>query len=107
MTNEYFCLLRLKAFPTVASLLQLHPSRVGVLCTGLKMVCQCWLLVAVMAFVCIPGFESVCWDNSICKDLSNKARILVGQTALPLLLDRHHWPRKLIGALCCTFSSHP
>uniref|UniRef100_A0A3B4FPR9 Pro-opiomelanocortin-like n=1 Tax=Pundamilia nyererei TaxID=303518 RepID=A0A3B4FPR9_9CICH len=40
------------------------------------MVCQCWLLVAVMAFVCIPGFESVCWDNSICKDLSNKARIL-------------------------------
>uniref|UniRef100_A0A3Q4HQA3 Pro-opiomelanocortin B-like n=1 Tax=Neolamprologus brichardi TaxID=32507 RepID=A0A3Q4HQA3_NEOBR len=40
------------------------------------MVCQCWLLVAVMAFVCMPGFESVCWDNSICKDLSNKARIL-------------------------------
>ncbi|XP_030577515.1 pro-opiomelanocortin-like [Archocentrus centrarchus] len=40
------------------------------------MVCLCWLLVVVMAFVCIPGFESVCWDNSICKDLSSKARIL-------------------------------
>ncbi|KAI3363744.1 hypothetical protein L3Q82_001357 [Scortum barcoo] len=35
------------------------------------MVCLCWLLVAVMAYVCVPGFGSACLDSSICKDLSN------------------------------------
>nr|QCO31621.1 proopiomelanocortin-C [Larimichthys crocea] len=40
------------------------------------MVCLCWLLVVVMAYVCVPGFGSVCWDSSICNDLSNKGRIL-------------------------------
>ncbi|XP_022623804.1 pro-opiomelanocortin-like [Seriola dumerili] len=40
------------------------------------MVCLCWLLVVVMAYVCIPGFGSVCWNSSICSDLSNKGRIL-------------------------------
>ncbi|KAM9339725.1 pro-opiomelanocortin-like [Symphorus nematophorus] len=40
------------------------------------MVCLCWLLVVVMAYVCVPGFGSVCWDRSICNDLSNKGRIL-------------------------------
>ncbi|KAK9531561.1 hypothetical protein VZT92_010980 [Zoarces viviparus] len=35
-----------------------------------------WLLVVVMAYVCVPGFGSVCWDRSQCNDLSNKGRIL-------------------------------
>ncbi|XP_070705035.1 pro-opiomelanocortin-like [Pempheris klunzingeri] len=40
------------------------------------MVRLCWLLVVVMANVCVPGFGSVCWDNSICNDLNNKESIL-------------------------------
>ncbi|XP_078130123.1 pro-opiomelanocortin-like [Sander vitreus] len=40
------------------------------------MVCQWWLLVVVMAYVCHPGFGSVCWESSICNDLRNKGRIL-------------------------------
>ncbi|XP_045916068.1 pro-opiomelanocortin-like [Micropterus dolomieu] len=40
------------------------------------MVCLCWLLVVVMAYVCVPGFGSVCWDSSFCNNLSNKGRIL-------------------------------
>ncbi|CAK6984217.1 pro-opiomelanocortin B-like [Scomber scombrus] len=56
------------------------------------MVCLCWLLV-VMAYVCVPGFESACLQSSICNDLSNKGRILdciqlcmsVIQTELPEL----------------------
>ncbi|XP_040920267.1 pro-opiomelanocortin-like [Toxotes jaculatrix] len=39
------------------------------------MVSLCWLLV-VMTYACVPGFGSVCWNSSICKDLSNKGRIL-------------------------------
>ncbi|XP_075940628.1 pro-opiomelanocortin-like [Anarhichas minor] len=35
-----------------------------------------WLLVVVMAYVCVPGFGSVCWGRSQCNDLSNKGRIL-------------------------------
>lgn len=76
-------------------LLQLHPSRVCVLRSGLKMVCLCWLLVVVMAFVCIPGFESVCWDNAVCKDLSSKARILVGGTVISRVLDCHQKRREI------------
>lgn len=53
--------------------------------TRLKMVCLCWLLVVVMAYVCVPGFGSVCWDNSICNDLSNKEQILVGQAAFSII----------------------
>ncbi|XP_070781881.1 pro-opiomelanocortin-like [Enoplosus armatus] len=40
------------------------------------MVCLCWLLVVVMAYVCVPGFGSVCWDSSICSNLSNKGMLL-------------------------------
>ncbi|XP_068580646.1 pro-opiomelanocortin-like [Cebidichthys violaceus] len=40
------------------------------------MVCLSWLLVVVMAYACVPGFGSVCWDRSQCNDLSNKGRIL-------------------------------
>ncbi|XP_029984177.1 pro-opiomelanocortin-like [Sphaeramia orbicularis] len=40
------------------------------------MVCPSWLVMVVMAHVCVPGFGSACWDNSICNDLSNKERIL-------------------------------
>ncbi|XP_069552709.1 pro-opiomelanocortin-like [Brachyistius frenatus] len=40
------------------------------------MVCLRWLLVAVMAYMCVPGFGSACWDSSICNNLSNKKRIL-------------------------------
>lgn len=53
-------------------------TRVYVLYTRLRMVCLSGLLVVVMASVCVPSFGSVCWDNSICKDLSNMGRILVG-----------------------------
>ncbi|XP_039981454.1 pro-opiomelanocortin-like [Xiphias gladius] len=57
------------------------------------MVCLCWLLVVVLAYVCVPGFGSVCRDNSICNDLKDKGRILecihlctsVIQTELPEL----------------------
>lgn len=28
-----------------------------------------------MAYVCVPGLGSTCWDSSICNDLSNKGRI--------------------------------
>ncbi|KAL3052517.1 hypothetical protein OYC64_005122 [Pagothenia borchgrevinki] len=56
------------------------------------MVCLCWLFVVVMAYVCVPGFGSKCWESSICNDLSSKGRILdcihlcmsVIQTELPL-----------------------
>ncbi|XP_018550073.1 pro-opiomelanocortin [Lates calcarifer] len=59
------------------------------------MVCLCWLLVVVMAYVCVPGFGSVCWNTSICNDLSNKGRILdcihlcmsVIQTEMPELTE--------------------
>uniref|UniRef100_A0A672I072 Proopiomelanocortin b n=1 Tax=Salarias fasciatus TaxID=181472 RepID=A0A672I072_SALFA len=44
--------------------------------TGLKMVCQCWLLVVVMAYLCVPGLGSGCLESSICNNLSNKGRIL-------------------------------
>ncbi|KAM9354129.1 pro-opiomelanocortin-like [Pholidichthys leucotaenia] len=55
----------------------------------------CWLLVAAVMYVCIPGSWSVCWENSICTDLSNKERILecihfcmsVIQTETPELRD--------------------
>ncbi|KAM7395400.1 hypothetical protein PAMA_006927 [Pampus argenteus] len=40
------------------------------------MVSLCWLLVVVMAYVCVPGFRSVCLDSSICNDLSNKGKTL-------------------------------
>lgn len=42
------------------------------------MMCLCWLLLVVAACVCVPGFGSVCWQSSICNDLSNKEGILVG-----------------------------
>ncbi|XP_073349256.1 pro-opiomelanocortin-like [Pagrus major] len=40
------------------------------------MVCLRWLLLMVMAYVCVPGFGSECKDSSICNNLSNKGRIL-------------------------------
>nr|XP_046230034.1 pro-opiomelanocortin-like [Scatophagus argus]XP_046230036.1 pro-opiomelanocortin-like [Scatophagus argus] len=40
------------------------------------MVCLCWLFVVMMAYACVPGFGSVCWDNAVCNDLSNEERIL-------------------------------
>ncbi|XP_070843400.1 pro-opiomelanocortin-like [Chaetodon trifascialis] len=39
------------------------------------MVCL-WLLVVVMALVCVPGSGSMCWESTICSDLSNRRRIL-------------------------------
>ncbi|XP_059212517.1 pro-opiomelanocortin-like [Centropristis striata] len=39
------------------------------------MVCPCWLMVVVMAYVCVPGLGSVCWESSICNDLRNKGRL--------------------------------
>nr|XP_019953386.1 PREDICTED: pro-opiomelanocortin-like [Paralichthys olivaceus] len=45
------------------------------LSSRLKMVCQQWLFVAVMAYVCIPGFGSVCLNSSLCNNLSNERRI--------------------------------
>ncbi|XP_054474800.1 pro-opiomelanocortin-like [Anoplopoma fimbria] len=39
------------------------------------MVYLSWLLVVVMAYVCVPGFGSVCWDKSHCNDLSSKGRL--------------------------------
>ncbi|XP_028253234.1 pro-opiomelanocortin-like isoform X2 [Parambassis ranga] len=39
------------------------------------MVCLCCLWV-VVTVVFVPGFESVCWDSSICNDLSDRGRIL-------------------------------
>lgn len=35
-----------------------------------------WLLVAVMAHMCLPLWGSECWDSSVCANLSNKQRIL-------------------------------
>uniref|UniRef100_A0A3Q4BL72 Pro-opiomelanocortin/corticotropin ACTH central region domain-containing protein n=1 Tax=Mola mola TaxID=94237 RepID=A0A3Q4BL72_MOLML len=40
------------------------------------MVCLCWLSVVVMACVCVTSFGTVCWDSSICSNLSNRGRIL-------------------------------
>ncbi|XP_071335334.1 pro-opiomelanocortin-like [Trachinotus anak] len=40
------------------------------------MVFLCWLLVVVMAYVCVPGSGSVCWNTSICSNLNSKGRIL-------------------------------
>nr|BBO15490.1 proopiomelanocortin-C [Pseudopleuronectes yokohamae] len=34
-----------------------------------------WLLVAVMAYVCVPGFGSECLNSSICNNLSTERRI--------------------------------
>ncbi|PWA27807.1 hypothetical protein CCH79_00000357, partial [Gambusia affinis] len=36
------------------------------------MVCQCWLFMVLMGFMCSSGSGSVCLENSTCKDLSNK-----------------------------------
>lgn len=65
-------------FQVITSLLCLTGLTVYVLSTRLRMVCLCGLLLVVMASVCVPSFGSVCWDNSICKDLGNMGRILVG-----------------------------
>ncbi|XP_061602679.1 pro-opiomelanocortin-like [Cololabis saira] len=40
------------------------------------MVCLCWLFLVVMTFVCVPGFRSMCLDNSICQDLNTREQIL-------------------------------
>ncbi|XP_068433205.1 pro-opiomelanocortin-like [Clinocottus analis] len=40
------------------------------------MVYLSWLLMVVMAYVCVPGFGSACWDKSHCNDLSNRGRLL-------------------------------
>lgn len=71
-------------FPAVTlPTVQLKASLVSVFYTRLKMVCLCWLLLVVMAYVCVPGCGSVCSvKSSICNDLSSKGRILVGQTVL-------------------------
>lgn len=58
---------------------------VSALHSRLKMVCLCWLLVVVVAYVCVPGFGSVCRDNAICNDLKDKGRILVGPTVFSTL----------------------
>ncbi|KAK2856239.1 hypothetical protein Q5P01_004974 [Channa striata] len=44
--------------------------------SGLKMVCLCWIIVVVMAYVCVPGFGSLCRDSYISNDLSSQGRIL-------------------------------
>lgn len=41
-----------------------------------KMVSPSWLLVAVMAHMCLPSWGSECWDSSVCSNLSNEKRIL-------------------------------
>ncbi|XP_035534708.1 pro-opiomelanocortin-like [Morone saxatilis] len=81
------------------------------------MVCLCWLLVVVMAYVCVPGFGSLCWDNSICNDLSNKDRILdcihlcmsVAQTEFPhlsaLALNGNDDDELLLGIILATLVS--
>ncbi|XP_029966972.1 pro-opiomelanocortin-like isoform X2 [Salarias fasciatus] len=46
------------------------------------MVCQCWLLVVVMAYLCVPGLGSGCLESSICNNLSNKGRILTEEPEL-------------------------
>ncbi|KAM3602255.1 uncharacterized protein V6R79_000726 [Siganus canaliculatus] len=39
--------------------------------------CASWLLVVMtMAHLCVPGSSSVCWESSICNDLTNKGKIL-------------------------------
>nr|XP_033504155.1 pro-opiomelanocortin-like [Epinephelus lanceolatus] len=40
------------------------------------MVYLCWLLVVMMAYVCVPGFGSVCWESSVCNNLIDKESIL-------------------------------
>uniref|UniRef100_A0A3B5LDX8 Pro-opiomelanocortin/corticotropin ACTH central region domain-containing protein n=1 Tax=Xiphophorus couchianus TaxID=32473 RepID=A0A3B5LDX8_9TELE len=37
-----------------------------------KMVCQCWLFMVLMGFMCSSGSGSVCLESSTCNDLSNK-----------------------------------
>ncbi|CAN9507451.1 unnamed protein product [Ophioblennius macclurei] len=57
------------------------------------MACQCWLAVAVAAYLCVPGLGSGCLESSVCNNLSNKGRILdcvylcmsVIQTEVPAL----------------------
>ncbi|XP_008396037.1 pro-opiomelanocortin-like [Poecilia reticulata] len=36
------------------------------------MVCQCWLFMVLMGFMCSSGSGSVCLESSTCNDLSNK-----------------------------------
>ncbi|XP_072218099.1 pro-opiomelanocortin-like isoform X1 [Leuresthes tenuis] len=40
------------------------------------MMCLCRFVVVVMAFMCVPGFGSMCLDSSICNNLSSEERIL-------------------------------
>nr|BAB18469.1 proopiomelanocortin C [Verasper moseri]BAG48197.1 proopiomelanocortin-C [Verasper moseri] len=49
------------------------------------MVCLRWLLVAMMAYVCVPGFGSVCLNSSICNNLSTERRVQKIQAELPQL----------------------
>lgn len=74
---DYSSLLGLMILFNVLRTVPHSLSCLSVLHTRLKMVCLCWLFVVVMAYVCVPGFGSKC---PICNGLSNKGRILVGQT---------------------------
>ncbi|XP_058469757.1 pro-opiomelanocortin-like [Solea solea] len=40
------------------------------------MVCLRWMLMVVTVYVCLPGCGSVCWNSSICNNLSTERRLL-------------------------------
>uniref|UniRef100_A0A665TQ79 Pro-opiomelanocortin/corticotropin ACTH central region domain-containing protein n=1 Tax=Echeneis naucrates TaxID=173247 RepID=A0A665TQ79_ECHNA len=40
------------------------------------MVCRCWFLALVMAYVCVSGSESSCWKSSICSDMNHQGTIM-------------------------------
>ena len=70
----------------VLSLFATHSlTRVSFLHTRVKMVCLCWLLVVVLACVCVPGFGSECWESSMCNNQSNRGKILVGQPVFSMI----------------------
>lgn len=52
-------------------------TRVMCLHTRLEMKFLRWLVV-LMTYLCVPGFGSKCCDSSVCSDLGDKRRILVG-----------------------------
>lgn len=52
-------------------------THVYFLSARLRMVCLSGLLVAVLAFLCVPSLGSACWDSPTCSDLSSKEKMLV------------------------------
>ena len=94
----YSSVAQLKEAPLSLSL-----SHVCVLHSRLKMMCVRWLLVAMMAYVCVPGFGSVYLNSSVCNNLSTERRIQVSPAPFMMSLGKETLNRAahfIHGSMC-------